>query len=443
MLKTVKGDHVVSQEFRAVPPDAKRQALDLLLKSKTLTRAERLRNLLRFVCEAEIEGREVNEYTIGVEALGRSEGYSPIEDSSVRSRTCELRQKLDRFYTEEAPDTSVRVLLPKGSHIPLFVFQDASGPSGALKGSVQPEPSSPALRPRAASTQWLAFGSAAFALGLLVMWLVRATWAPTVSPATSGSVARSSAGLVDPAWTPDLEAIWAPLLGPDMPVLISFETRLFLKAGEVMVRDGTVNDISAVTSSEALMRIKQLFGIEQLVESKNYTDTGAAEAIFLLASRLGTRAASLALKRSGDVTGDEMRTGNLIFLGKPAADPNMRSLLRRAPIMDYGDGHIRLSDPQPGEVAEYRDQWETDGPDRWGEKYAVISMLPGAARGRRILSLAGAGSEHLRASAQYITTPNYARQMVERVRLSSGKLPDFYQVLVRMQFRFQSPTQIQ
>jgi hypothetical protein len=37
-----------------------------------------LKNLLRFLTEAEIEGRstQLNEYAIGVEALGRPEGYS-------------------------------------------------------------------------------------------------------------------------------------------------------------------------------------------------------------------------------------------------------------------------------------------------------------------------------------------------------------------------------
>ena len=51
---------------------------------------------LRFVCEAEMEGRagDLNEY---VEVLGRPKGYSPAEDSSVRTRAYKLRQKLQKL----------------------------------------------------------------------------------------------------------------------------------------------------------------------------------------------------------------------------------------------------------------------------------------------------------------------------------------------------------
>lgn len=67
-------------------------------------RSDRLKRHLRFISEAEMEGRgnELNEYRIGVEAMDRPEGYSTSEDSSVPSRIYELRQKLDRFYSAEA-----------------------------------------------------------------------------------------------------------------------------------------------------------------------------------------------------------------------------------------------------------------------------------------------------------------------------------------------------
>ncbi len=62
--------------------------LQCVLASKTFARSSRLKKLLEYVCEAEIEGREdlLNEYVIGVEALGKPEGYSTLEDSAVRSR---------------------------------------------------------------------------------------------------------------------------------------------------------------------------------------------------------------------------------------------------------------------------------------------------------------------------------------------------------------------
>jgi hypothetical protein len=97
--------------------------LELVCGSHTFARLDRLRALLRFICEAEMDGRQdnLNEYVIGVEALGRREGYSPSEDSCVRSRVYELRQRLERFYTTEAPDAPLRIDVPKGSYIPRYV----------------------------------------------------------------------------------------------------------------------------------------------------------------------------------------------------------------------------------------------------------------------------------------------------------------------------------
>src|SRR5437016_5985273 len=112
----------MSTSLEKLSAEEKREALNLVLQSHTLSRSDRLKNLLRFVCEAEIEGRceDLNEYVIGTEALGRPSGFSPGEASSVRSRAYELRRKLEKFYAAEAPGTSIHIEIPKGSYFPHF-----------------------------------------------------------------------------------------------------------------------------------------------------------------------------------------------------------------------------------------------------------------------------------------------------------------------------------
>ena len=100
--------------------EEKYSALERALASRTFARTDQLRAFLRFVCEAEIEGRgaDVTEYVIGVEVLGRPKGYSPAEDSSVRTRAYELRQKLHKLYSTELIDEPVRVVITKGGYHP-------------------------------------------------------------------------------------------------------------------------------------------------------------------------------------------------------------------------------------------------------------------------------------------------------------------------------------
>src|SRR6516225_4461741 len=100
----------------------KRQALERVMGSRTFSRSDQLRSFLRYVCDAELEGRaqEINEYVLGVSVLGRPSNYSPTEDSCVRTRAYELRNKLKSYYRLEAPDDPIQIEIRKGAYIPQF-----------------------------------------------------------------------------------------------------------------------------------------------------------------------------------------------------------------------------------------------------------------------------------------------------------------------------------
>src|SRR6516164_3794944 len=102
--------------------EEKRQALERVIASRTFSRSDQLRSFLRYICEAEFEGRahELNEYVLGVSVLGRPADYSPTEDSCVRTRAYELRNKLKSYYRVEAPDDPVQIEIRKGAYIPQF-----------------------------------------------------------------------------------------------------------------------------------------------------------------------------------------------------------------------------------------------------------------------------------------------------------------------------------
>jgi hypothetical protein len=239
-----------------------------------------------------------------------------------------------------------------------------------------------------------------------------------------------------------LEAIWQPFLDPGTPLMVSFETRLFLRAGTLNIRDYRVNEMGQVESSEALMKIQKLFDLPQLYENRNYTDFGATQAVFLLARLLSTKKPNITIKRSVDVTWNDIRDNHLIFLGKPTTDPQIRHFLVKSEFIDELT-RIRVLHPKAGEPSEYADRSDSSGPSNWNEKYAVISMVPGAEPGKHVLSMAASGSEHPWAVGAYMTNPAHAKELVEHLRLPSGRLPAAYQVVIRARFRGQEPTQVE
>jgi hypothetical protein len=407
-----------------VTVDEKRQAMEAVLASQALSRSERLKKLLRFICEAEIEGRgeALNEYAIGVEALGRPEGYSTLEDSSVRSRTYELRQRLEKYYSSEAPHAPIRIELIKGSHTPRFVRTRMAASTEV--------PDAPQAERCSANRRLLATLFCGFFAGVLLTWLIANAW-PGQSNTFRPSLSPSETALT---------AIWQPMLDSGAPVVISFEPRLFVRFGPLAIRDYRVNDMAQVESSDSLMKIKGLFRVQQLHESPNYADLGFVHAGFLLGRQLGTRRVDIYLKRSTDLTWNEIRSSNLIFLGKPHSDPQIRHFLSQTEFV-YRHNGVMVLHPKAGEPQEYVEKVDLS-PAGWSEKYCIITMMPGVTPGRHILSLAASGTEHSWAVASYVTDPVKAKELVKHLRLPSGKLPEYYQVVVRARFKGLEPTDI-
>jgi hypothetical protein len=106
-----------------VSESEKRDALESVLNSTTFGRSAQLRAFLRHICEMELAGRtgELTEYEIAVEVLGRRKDVDLGDDSSVRNRAYELRQRLEKFYASEQPAAVIRIEIPRGGYVPAFV----------------------------------------------------------------------------------------------------------------------------------------------------------------------------------------------------------------------------------------------------------------------------------------------------------------------------------
>src|SRR6266496_2731531 len=137
----------------AISDEEKGVALTRVLESRTFGRSDQLRAFLRYVCEAELEGRaqQLNEYALGVSVLGRPEGYSPAEDSSVRSRAYELRNKLKGYYQSEAPDDPIRIEIEKGAYVPRFQRRAIAEPERPPDVPPAPAPPVAAATPEVAA----------------------------------------------------------------------------------------------------------------------------------------------------------------------------------------------------------------------------------------------------------------------------------------------------
>ena len=131
--------------------------LNRVLTSPSFTKSPNLSRLLAYLCNKYVEGnsQDLNEYSIGVEALGRTPDFDPGMSSIVRVEAHRLREKLNRYYETEGADHPMVIVLEAGGYIPQFVKREKL--AGAVeKRLARPSTNSPADEPPAGTASPLA-----------------------------------------------------------------------------------------------------------------------------------------------------------------------------------------------------------------------------------------------------------------------------------------------
>ena len=101
------------------------KALNRLTASRSMRRAEKLTELLRYLVETTLSGNAhyLKETTIGVSVFKRSPDYDPKSDAIVRSQACRLRAKLKRYYATEGYRDPLIIDIPKGQYAAAFSWR--------------------------------------------------------------------------------------------------------------------------------------------------------------------------------------------------------------------------------------------------------------------------------------------------------------------------------
>ena len=104
--------------------------LDALVAHPLFFQSKRYPALLRFVVEQTLAGNaeQVKERSIGMEVFGRAPGYDANADPVVRVTAGEIRKRLAQYYYDPANHDGIRIELPTGSYVPIFLRIQESAP---------------------------------------------------------------------------------------------------------------------------------------------------------------------------------------------------------------------------------------------------------------------------------------------------------------------------
>jgi hypothetical protein len=414
--------------------------IDRILRSDEFRSSEVLRRLLTYLADKAISGEadQLKEYVIAIEGLGKPSSYDPQHNSAVRIQVGRLRQKLAEYYRTEGKDDTVVVDLPKG-RFRLTCEQRQSliapaAPAIADAGIPGPQEETAAEPVRQRSFQsplWLFAALAILFVAIAGIYFGIRLW--------NGRSASAGHGM-----TPELEMLWEPFIQSKRPLIVSIEDPLFVEMRSspgVYFRDRSMNEWKDVANSPAVKMLTNTLKRTDIQPSRYYTAYGEVDASFMLGRLLGPHEQNLSLVRTSQLSWQQLADNNVVFVGVQNLFFDQLGGMPIEPQLVPELEGIRNTHPAPGEPSLYADQYST-APTEQGMMYALVTHLPGPLGHNDVESFTSVRSAGYVAAVQWFTDPSFARILVSKLKeADGGKMPRYYQVLLKVKFKDNVPTE--
>ena len=413
------------------------EQISRILRSRTFRNTEVLKRMLDYLGRKALAGEahQLKEYVVGVEAFGKNDSYDPKTDSLVRVQAGKLRQRLEEYYRTEGASDRLTVELPRGQFE--LEFRENVAAVAPARGAETTQVAGVATiadrgMSRGATLPWLlAILSAGVAVGAVVVSIRR-------RPAAAAHADSVTEGALHPA----VAHLWRPFLGAGRTAAISLGTPMFARIGDSFLRVPAIGDWGTLSASKEvkLLSREKILSEGEPAPAHIYTGVGEAWGAFELARVFSRAGKELKLIPSNALTWEDIGHNNVIFLGSPKYNLQTRDLPMRQDFV-IERGRILNLRPLPGEPATFDEyhplhQKVTNG-------HALVARLPGLHGTGYIMLLASTTTEGTRAAVEYMTRPDYAQRLVGSLRRPDGELAPYFQAVVKVRFKDQTPIHVE
>ena len=407
-----------------LPQAAHRKLVTRIITSPTFARSQRLCSLFTYVCDMTLKGREteLNEQKIGQAVFGRSPDYDSSIDGIVRTQASRLRQRLELYFEQEGAEEPIRVVIPKGSYIPVFTPRqtpEAVG-AGSSTGSAIAEtfpvttPQTASLRPHSLSqtVPWILCTVMAAAL---IAVLIRNHAKTTEAPA---------AATTHPLWSQIFEPQQATIEVPaDSGLVIShtFDQR------SVSLNEYLLGDYrSANFNSPANPLPLEMRTLRAEFTHRRYTSIVDLEAAVRLAQIAQSLHSNLQVRYARDLRPNDLKSGNVILVGAFEANPWVELLERNMNFLLQNNYKAKVfvvtnKSPRAGEPSH----WDSRLDDPQRRVYGVVAFTPNLSGNGNALLIEGTSMAGTEAAWDFVSDDSELLPFLRRIQRPDGRIPHF------------------
>ena len=438
-------------EFASVlspPPseDCLRQ-IQRVLQSVPFRNAATLQQLLQFLASRALDHSQqepLKEYTIGVEAFGRSQDFDPKTDTIVRVQIHRLRQKLKEYYDSDGSRDPILIEIPKGHYLPRFELLTPAdqGPSALAAPSresntavgTNPNVGSGASdsdfrktenRRRLSSRLAITVACALIACFGLGFWIGTKRQTGVGRAATISDFA---------AGTDPVKAFWANLIGDDATPVIAYPDAVFLLDNSndlFRFRQGASDDRGALVDPHLARQFASNPSLVSragaLYYENGYTGAGELQAVGMLANLFGQMGVHPLFKPSREITPDDLRQHSVILLGSSFQNVAVAQLMNAGDLtFKNPDSHlegwraeITNAHPQAGEEAAYHTERERET-QALKMDYGIVSVQS-VVIGRHVAMLGGLDTTGTEGATMFATSETGAEELLDAAALTQGR----------------------
>jgi len=392
-------------------------------------RSPLLSRFLLFVVAEAIQGlgSEITEHQIGVQVFDRPPGYRTVEDNIVRNYARQLRKRLAEHFAGEGLGESVRIDIPVGGYVPVFIPAADLKPGPdvhRLQTAVIPEmPPVPAESPKAETENGTGRKWRRWVIGvsLLLIYSVAIICLTWIAEPQLRASHRPSAP-IDP--------LWASLFGgPANTYIVPAD------AGFNLLEDLSQHPLPLADYIKGGYLDLPLLGVDphsaEDLRSQQFTSFVDFQIVAALSRLPEYDQQRVSLRFPRDLRLDDLKNANAILIGSVGSNPwasigdssaNFRIVYR--PGMKGAT--IMNIHPQQGEASSYLSHWNEPAHDT----YALIAFLPNLGGTGHLLLLQGLDVAGTQAAAETILRPAAIAPILQRATRPDGSLR-FFEILLR------------